>query len=302
MDGVAAVGVSTKKAREDHVHPTDTTRAPLASPALTGTPTAPTAAPGTNTTQLATTAFVTAADNLKANLASPTFTGTPAAPTAAAGTNTTQLATTAYVQNEILSNLGGVDLRVNAGTLEYNDGTGWQAVAPNKIYLPSSTVQNTMLATEFVLPTHGQGTSTSVYQVGYWIPSFNGAVSMSVEAWGSDGNEQAYVNAHSDAAGHQISSGNGLIGSPIASGFNLLTTTPSGTIVTPTATTFTALASAASAGNATYSTIQLDRVQVFAGIPLIFTVQGARGGSTGSGNLKVRNIKIKYDLTNLSNT
>lgn len=35
--------------------------APLASPALTGVPTAPTAAPGTNTTQLATTAFVTAA-------------------------------------------------------------------------------------------------------------------------------------------------------------------------------------------------------------------------------------------------
>lgn len=32
--------------------------APLASPALTGTPTAPTAASGTNTTQLATTAFV----------------------------------------------------------------------------------------------------------------------------------------------------------------------------------------------------------------------------------------------------
>jgi hypothetical protein len=34
----------------------------------------------------------------KANLASPTFTGTPAAPTAAAGTNTTQIATTAFVQ------------------------------------------------------------------------------------------------------------------------------------------------------------------------------------------------------------
>lgn len=33
----------------------------LASPALTGTPTAPTATPGTNTTQIATTAFVTAA-------------------------------------------------------------------------------------------------------------------------------------------------------------------------------------------------------------------------------------------------
>tara|TARA_R100000951_G_scaffold72997_1_gene61433 strand:- start:667 stop:1245 length:579 start_codon:yes stop_codon:yes gene_type:complete len=36
-------------------------KAPLASPALTGTPTAPTAASGTNTTQIATTAFVEAA-------------------------------------------------------------------------------------------------------------------------------------------------------------------------------------------------------------------------------------------------
>lgn len=35
--------------------------------------------------------------NLKANLAGPTFTGVPAAPTAAAGTNTTQIATTAFV-------------------------------------------------------------------------------------------------------------------------------------------------------------------------------------------------------------
>lgn len=51
-------------------------KAPLASPALTGTPTAPTAISGTSTTQLATTAFVTSADALKADLASPTFTGT----------------------------------------------------------------------------------------------------------------------------------------------------------------------------------------------------------------------------------
>jgi hypothetical protein len=40
----------------------------------------------------------------KANIASPTLTGTPAAPTAAAGTNTTQLATTAFVQTAV-SNL-----------------------------------------------------------------------------------------------------------------------------------------------------------------------------------------------------
>lgn len=71
-------------------------KANLASPTLTGTPAAPTATPGTNTTQVATTAFVTTADNLKANLASPTLTGTPAAPTATPGTNSTQIATTAY--------------------------------------------------------------------------------------------------------------------------------------------------------------------------------------------------------------
>lgn len=58
--------------------------APLASPTFTGTPAAPTAAADTNTTQLATTAFVIGQSYLKtstasstyAPLASPTFTGT----------------------------------------------------------------------------------------------------------------------------------------------------------------------------------------------------------------------------------
>src|SRR5205807_10046 len=60
MDGTAARGSSTHGARADHIHPTDTSRAPLASPALTGTPTVPTAAVDTNTTQAASTAFVLA--------------------------------------------------------------------------------------------------------------------------------------------------------------------------------------------------------------------------------------------------
>ena len=42
-----------------------------------------------------------AAIALKADIASPTFTGTPAAPTAGAGTNTTQLATTAFVTTAV---------------------------------------------------------------------------------------------------------------------------------------------------------------------------------------------------------
>ena len=42
----------------------------------------------------------------KADIASPTFTGTPAAPTAAVSTNTTQLATTAFVVAEIADEVG----------------------------------------------------------------------------------------------------------------------------------------------------------------------------------------------------
>ena len=61
MDGAQSVGSLNTVARGDHVHPTDTSRAPLASPALTGTPTTPTAADGTNTTQIASTAFVQSA-------------------------------------------------------------------------------------------------------------------------------------------------------------------------------------------------------------------------------------------------
>jgi hypothetical protein len=80
-------------------------KAELASPTFTGTPAAPTATVGTNTTQIATTAFVNAeiANDItgKADLASPTFTGTPAAPTASVGTDTTQIATTAFVNAEI---------------------------------------------------------------------------------------------------------------------------------------------------------------------------------------------------------
>ncbi|WP_241226540.1 phage tail protein, partial [Escherichia coli] len=78
------------------------------SPTFTGTPKSPTAPAGTNTTQIASTAFVqavvTALNNalaLKAPLASPALTGTPTAPTAAQTVNNTQVATTAFVKSAI---------------------------------------------------------------------------------------------------------------------------------------------------------------------------------------------------------
>ena len=50
---------------------------------------------------------------LKANIASPALTGTPTAPTAAADTNTTQIATTAYVQTEISDLIGDAPVGLN---------------------------------------------------------------------------------------------------------------------------------------------------------------------------------------------
>jgi hypothetical protein len=58
MDGSANVGSSNQFARQDHIHPTDTSRAPVFNAVLTGTPVAPQAAASTNTTQIATTSFV----------------------------------------------------------------------------------------------------------------------------------------------------------------------------------------------------------------------------------------------------
>lgn len=60
MDGTAAVGTSLLFTRQDHVHPSDTSRAPLASPTFTGVPISTTPATADNTTKIATTAFVKA--------------------------------------------------------------------------------------------------------------------------------------------------------------------------------------------------------------------------------------------------
>lgn len=96
--------------------------APLASPALTGTPTSTTAAADTNTTQIATTAYVVGQGYAK--LASPTFSGAPSLPTGtiavtqSAGDNTTAVATTAFVQQEVpaasTTAAGKVELATNA--------------------------------------------------------------------------------------------------------------------------------------------------------------------------------------------
>jgi hypothetical protein len=135
----------------------------LASPALTGTPTAPTATTGDSSTKLATTAFVAntvaavssgvtqvvgASGNVTlanltaggmAPLASPALTGTPTAPTATAGTNTTQLATTAFVQGQGFITSTGAPVQSVAG----RTGAVTLAVADISGALSASTAAST---------------------------------------------------------------------------------------------------------------------------------------------------------------
>ena len=94
--------------------------APKESPTLTGTPKTPTAPAGTNTTQIASTAFVQAvvtllnnALGLKAPLANPALTGTPTAPTAAQTANNTQIANTAFVKSAIAALVGSTPVALD---------------------------------------------------------------------------------------------------------------------------------------------------------------------------------------------
>src|SRR5580765_763246 len=104
------------------------TKADTASPTFTGTPVAPTASGGTNTTQIATTAFVqSATSGTYAPLASPALTGTPTAPTASGGTNTTQLATTAFVTTAVAASQVGIQYQDEGSSL----GTSGTATVVN---------------------------------------------------------------------------------------------------------------------------------------------------------------------------
>lgn len=61
--------------------------------------------------------------NNKANTASPAFTGTPTAPTAATGTNTTQVATTAFVQDAISKQPEAIQAAASDETTNLTTGT-----------------------------------------------------------------------------------------------------------------------------------------------------------------------------------
>jgi hypothetical protein len=126
--GVASFNTRTGAVTLNTTDVIDAGGAPIQSPAFLGSPTAPTAGPGTNTTQIATCAFVTAAlVNLSgyAPLNSPNFIGTPTAPTPAIGNSSSLLATTQFVQDTLTA--------IDAGVISFNGRAGVVTLSSNDI-------------------------------------------------------------------------------------------------------------------------------------------------------------------------
>ena len=166
------------------------TKANSVSPALSGTPTAPTAAAGNNSTQISTTAFVknavdTKATELtnsytlftnnaivaysntvntllaaKASLESPTFTGIATVPTPTTGNNSLQIANTAFISTAI-SNL---QANINAAIAALNDSISATRPVPvgSVFYLATTVVPYGYLEA------NGQAVSNSTYNA-LWV-------------------------------------------------------------------------------------------------------------------------------------
>ena len=163
MDGVAAVGTSSLWTKQDHVHPSDTSR-------------------------LAVSAFNTYSGNtstaigLKANIASPTFTGTVRSVTPAANDNSTCIATTAWYFGQ-----SGNTTPVMDGTAAIGTSLRWahaDHVHPKdtaKLFLSGGTmtgVLNVCKAAQNDNTSCAASTSWYISQAGTANPLMNAAVAI----------------------------------------------------------------------------------------------------------------------------
>lgn len=131
MNGVGSAGTNVEASRGDHVHPTDTTRAPLASPTFTGTPAAPTPTVGDSSTKLATTAFVTAADLV--------LTGDINAKDAlnvkkTSNTGIALLPSGTEAQRDVAPTIGGMRFSTTLNGWEGWNGSNWTSIGGGQMY------------------------------------------------------------------------------------------------------------------------------------------------------------------------
>ncbi len=100
---------------------------------------------------------------LKADIAGPTFTGTPAAPTASAGTNTTQLATTAFVTTAVANTIDGAPGALdtlNELAAALNDDASFSTTVTNLINANETHIDNAVTLTGVAKDSTHLGTFT----------------------------------------------------------------------------------------------------------------------------------------------
>lgn len=114
----------------------------------------------------------------KADLAGPTFTGTPSAPTASSGTNSTQIATTAFVQTALQSLHPVGSIYINAG-VSTNPATllgfgTWTAFGAGRVMVgldsgdtDFDTLEETGGTKDAIIPTHNHTATSSVSDPGH---------------------------------------------------------------------------------------------------------------------------------------
>lgn len=208
---------------------------------LTGIPTAPTAPPGTDTTQIATTEFVTdAVANLPyAPINSPQFTGFPSGPTAPLGSSTGQLATTAFVQDAITAGTAGVasfNTRTGAVVLTGGDITGaGGALLASPAFTGSPTA-----------PTAAPGTNSTVLATTAFVEAAIGGVGVA----SFNGRTGAVVLSTADITG----AGGAPSASPVFTGIPAAPTAAPATSTTQLATTAFVMAALASGGVTSFNT------------------------------------------------
>ena len=236
----------------------------LASPAFTGTPTAPTAAVGTNNTELATTAFVLqevaaiGAGVLSFNgrsgvvtlaladiegaggapLASPAFTGTPTVPTPASPiAATTTIANTNWVvQYNSLNTVASFNGRIGAVTLSAADVSGAGGLTNPSVALTGTPTAPTQLPTD-----NSTAIATTAY-VHAALTNFAGVTSFNTR-----------TGAVSLTAADVTGAGGALLASPIFTGVPAGPTASPGTSTTQLATT-AFVAAALAAGVTSFNT------------------------------------------------
>lgn len=159
--------------------------AKLASPALTGTPTAPTASANDSTTKIATTEYVQTELLDYATLASPALTGTPTAPTPTADDSSTKVATTAFVMTELVDYAtlahptftSNIELSAQA-PVKFMDANSSNYVALRAPSTVSANVTWTLPATDgaanTLLSTDGSG------NLGWTTPSFGASLGLAI--------------------------------------------------------------------------------------------------------------------------